>query len=1042
MKRDIYGPRWREIQNTFDDLVELDSGERSDRLTALGSADPELRAAVESLLIADSDAVDRLDAFEGQLRSTPTLIDPLGLIDRTISHFRVLELLGMGGVGIVYRAQDLRLNRAVALKFLLPPHSFDEVAKARFLREAHAAAALDHPNLCTIYEIGSSDDGWPFIAMALYEGETLRKRVDREGPLPVPAILAIGRQIALGLQAAHKAGIVHRDLKPANIMLLPNDDIRILDFGLAKAHDQNVSDSGAILGTTSYMAPEQIRGDGADARADLWALGVVLYQMMTGRKPFVGEKEIAIAHAILHDDVAPFPGDADDAPKPLKDLILLILEKDPKERPQSAAEIAVMLEAINEASGDAERLVAIARRKHRRPRKRLVLASMVALTLVTLSAWWKWPSQHASDERLVAVLPFRVAGADPSLHYLREGVIDLLAAKLTGTTRVADARSLLPVWRAAGGSESSDIDRDDAIKLGDKLGAQAVLLGEVTGSGERVTLRASLTNVNGGDSRTATVEGRQDSIPVLVDRLAVQLLAIRAGADISALGDLGATPFSAIREYLEGQRLTRLGRYREAGERYRAATRADSNFAAAWFGVIEGWWGASTLADTASRELARLHDRLTPAMRAMVDARIGPRYPISPSLGQRILLAERATAIAREDPYAWDHLGDVLFHFGAAAGVDSAPQRSIAAFERALAIDSSAHTAMEHLAWLYYERGDMPAMQRWLQASINRDSSGSDSYLYLADVVLHDAKSAAQWRAAARDNFDALNRFMFFAEDLALPLAPIDSALTAFATRRAVTGWERAWSTWRAAGLAHIRGQPGRQATLLHSVSGILRDDWPTHILVLEAVLDDADSTLGEQARRALDSGVTADCLSPMICTWFTAGLYDFMRGNPQTARTVLQRFHTHNSCWTEAPSMCTGYAFILDALLASMDRRPDASAKLVQLDSMLRDAPVTLGPLIQAGNLVAARLWERSGDPNRALAAVRRRVRLVGGPELYATYLREEGRLAAVTGDRDGAALAYRRYLTLRADAEPSLQPQVVKVRTELARIERERLQ
>ena len=586
--------RWGEIQHTFDALVELDFAERGDRLTALGSTDPELRAAVESLLMADSDAVDRLDAFEAQLRSSPApLVDPLGLIGRTISHFRVLELLGMGGVGIVYRAQDVRLNRAVALKFLLPPYSFDEVAKARFLREAHAAGALDHPNLCTIYEIGTSDDGWLFIAMALYGGETLRNRLDREGPLPVRAILAIGRQIAVGLQAAHAAGIVHRDLKPGNVMLLPDDSIRILDFGLAKARDQNVSDSGAILGTTSYMAPEQIRGDSVDARADLWALGVVLYQMLTGRKPFAGEREVAIAHAILHDDVPPFPIDVDDAPARLKDLILRMLEKDPKERPQSAGEIVEMLEAINAPNGNAERLVTIARRKHRRPRTRLVLTSVVALTLVTLSAWWKWPSQPASDERLVAVLPFRVAGADPSLHYLREGMIDLLAAKLTGTTRVADARSLLPAWRAAGGSESSDIDRDAAIQLGDKLGAQALLLGEVTGSGERVTLHASLVNVNGGDSRNATVDGRQDSIPVLVDRLAVQLLAFRAGADINALGDLGATPFFAIRDYLEGQRLTRLGRYRAASERYRAATRADSNFAAAWFGVLEGWWGAS-----------------------------------------------------------------------------------------------------------------------------------------------------------------------------------------------------------------------------------------------------------------------------------------------------------------------------------------------------------------------------------------------------------------------------------------------------------------
>jgi serine/threonine protein kinase/tetratricopeptide (TPR) repeat protein/TolB-like protein len=1041
VKREIDARRWPEIQHTFDALVELDLAERDDRLTDLGSSDPELRAAVESLLISDSAAIERLDAFEAQLRPSPaTQLDPLGLIDRTITHFRVVELLGMGGIGIVYRAQDLRLNRAVALKFLLPPYSFDEAGKARFLREAHAAAALDHPNLCTIYEIGTSDDGWLFIAMALYAGETLRNRLEREGRLAVPAILLIGRQIALGLQAAHAAGVVHRDLKPGNIMLVPDDDVRILDFGLAKAGDQSVSDSGTILGTASYMAPEQIRGDAVDPRADLWALGVVLHQMLTGRKPFAGEREVAIAHAILHDDVPPFRVDLHDAPLRLKNLILRLLEKDPKDRPQNAGEIVELLDAVNAPGGNTVRLVTTAaRKKRRRPQARVLLTSMVAITLVILSAWWKWPSRTASDERLVAVLPFRVGGADPSLRYLREGMIDLLAAKLTGTTRVADARSLLPAWRAAGGGEANDIDRAAAIHLGDKLGAQAVLLGEVTGSGERVTLHASLVNVNGGESRTATVEGRQDSVPVLVDRLAVQLLAFRAGADIRALGDLGQTSFPAIRDYLEGQRLTRLGQYGEAGQHYRAAAKADSNFAAAWFGILDmGWWGAPNGGDTAQRQLVRLRQRLTPAMRAMVDARMGQHYPAFPTIRERYMLAERATQVAREDPYTWQYLGDVLFHWGSAAGLDSAPQRSIAAFERALAIDSSVHMATDHLAWLYYERGDTLATRRWLEAAVGKDSSGRNAYLYLADVVLHDVKSGAQWRAAIRDNLGALEAFAFFAGNLALPLAPLDSVMTAFATRRAVTDGERAWSTWRLAGLAHIRGQPDRQARLMRSVPGLLRDDWPTHILVLEAVLDDADSTLGEQARRALDSGVTSDCLRPMICTWFTAGVYDFMRGNPQTARMALQRFRTHRACWADAPSMCAAFALILDAMVASADSTPDASAKLIEVDSMLRDAPVTLGPLLQAGNLIAARLWERSGDQRRALAAVRRRVRLIGGPELYATYLREEGRLAAATGDSEGAALAYRRYLTLRENAEPSLQPQVIKVRTELARIER----
>src|SRR2546426_3813717 len=172
-------------------------------------------------------------------------------------------------MGVVYRAEDTRLGRAVALKFLLPQYSLEASAKARFLREARSAAALDHANLCTIHEVGESEDGRLFLAMALYPGETLKARVAREGPLPVAATLEITMQIAQGLACAHAAGIVHRDLKPGNVMLLPYGTVKILDFGLAKVRDQSLSSSGARWGTVAYMAPEQIRGEAGDGRADL-----------------------------------------------------------------------------------------------------------------------------------------------------------------------------------------------------------------------------------------------------------------------------------------------------------------------------------------------------------------------------------------------------------------------------------------------------------------------------------------------------------------------------------------------------------------------------------------------------------------------------------------------------------------------------------------------------------------------------------------------------------------------------------------------------
>src|SRR5467141_1501136 len=332
--------RWEEIQVGFDQLVELDAPHRTARLAMLASSDPELHRALESMLEADAAASAQLApigaAFLPQSDRQP---DPLGLTGRTISHFELREALGAGGMGVVYRADDTRLGRVVALKFLLPHYNLDASAKARFLREAHAAAALDHPNLCTIYEVGTSEEGRLFLAMALYQGETLRARLTRDGSILVRESLEIARQIAEGLQAAHAAGIVHRDLKPGNVMLLPDGTVRILDFGLAKARDQSISETGAHFGTVSYMSPEQVQGDKVDGRADLWALGVLMYEMLTGRKPFNGDEEVAVALAILHDEPELLSTHRAGVSPALEDLVLRLLQKDPAKRHDSAAEL-------------------------------------------------------------------------------------------------------------------------------------------------------------------------------------------------------------------------------------------------------------------------------------------------------------------------------------------------------------------------------------------------------------------------------------------------------------------------------------------------------------------------------------------------------------------------------------------------------------------------------------------------------------------------------------------------------------------------------
>ena len=309
--------RWQEIDDVFARALDRPPAERAAFLKEVCSDDRKLRQAVEDLLQVGEQPsrVDRLAdelmvPLLGSLREA-MLAPPLepSLEGRAVSHYQVLERLGGGGMGVVYKARDTRLGRTVALKFLPPHLSTDGNAKERFLAEAQAAAALDHPNICTIYEIGEPPAaagvvGRLFIAMACYEGETLKAKIT-QGPLEVEEALDLTLQIAQGLAKAHAQDIVHRDIKPANVMVTEDGVAKILDFGVAKRSDVSLTKTGMRMGTVAYMSPEQARGEAVDCRTDCWSLGVVLYEMLTGERPFRGDAEQAILNAIQKEHPQP-----------------------------------------------------------------------------------------------------------------------------------------------------------------------------------------------------------------------------------------------------------------------------------------------------------------------------------------------------------------------------------------------------------------------------------------------------------------------------------------------------------------------------------------------------------------------------------------------------------------------------------------------------------------------------------------------------------------------------------------------------------------
>ncbi|MCM2314860.1 MAG: protein kinase [Thermoanaerobaculia bacterium] len=284
------------------------------------------------------------------------------MIGRTVGHYRVLEALGEGGMGVVYKAEDLTLGRPVALKFLPPEMTREEEARKRFLREARAASKLDHQNICTVYEVGETD-GQAWIAMACYDGETLRAKIER-GPLPIEDALRLTTQIARGLAKAHAVGIVHRDIKPANVIVTSESVAKIVDFGLAKvAGTSQITQSNAAPGTLAYMAPEQLRTESVGPPADLWALGVVLFELVTGAKPFRGEYVQAVAYSILNEPPPALAELRNDVPAQLDAIVRKLLRKDPAQRYQSAEELLTDLGTLREQRSGATRPTAAPRRE-------------------------------------------------------------------------------------------------------------------------------------------------------------------------------------------------------------------------------------------------------------------------------------------------------------------------------------------------------------------------------------------------------------------------------------------------------------------------------------------------------------------------------------------------------------------------------------------------------------------------------------------------------------------------------------------------------
>ncbi|MFQ5627154.1 MAG: protein kinase [bacterium] len=281
------------------------------------------------------------------------------MIDQSIQHYKILEKIGEGGMGVVYKAEDTRLKRTVALKFLPPHLTKDEEAKTRFITEAQAASSLDHQNICTVHQIDETDDEQMYIVMAYYEGETLDKKIERNLPkvLNLREVIDIASQIAAGLARAHEAGITHRDIKPSNIMITKRGEVKILDFGIARIAGQKaITKTDSTLGTVAYMSPEQVKGEPVDHRTDIWSLGVVLYEMLTGQRPFDAEYDQAVMYRIVNEKPAALSKYLDSPNPAIEIFVNQLMEKDLNKRLQTIHDTEHRLHILTKNSNQSQTL--------------------------------------------------------------------------------------------------------------------------------------------------------------------------------------------------------------------------------------------------------------------------------------------------------------------------------------------------------------------------------------------------------------------------------------------------------------------------------------------------------------------------------------------------------------------------------------------------------------------------------------------------------------------------------------------------------------